>query len=81
MSDLEPRYVRRLDIAYIFGVKTNVVANWVKRYDDFPEPKFEIAGGSILIYDQDEVVRWWMARSPKLIEALRRVWDGDSGSS
>ena len=63
------------------GVGQNAVSNWRKRYENFPKPVREGAGG--LLFDAEQVERWLIARGkssgafsassmfPSLLEKLR----------
>lgn len=48
------------EIAEHFGVRLNVVSNWISRYPDFPAPTVELAMGRA--WDLNEVVEWYNAR-------------------
>jgi hypothetical protein len=48
------------EIAEHFGVRTNVVGNWISRYPDFPAPVAELAMGRA--WDLNEVVDWFNHR-------------------
>jgi predicted DNA-binding transcriptional regulator AlpA len=52
------------DIAAELGTKSrSVVANWVKRYDDFPEPVLVSRTGSVKLWSREAVLAWVEASS------------------
>ncbi len=48
-------FVRRTDIARMFGVSRAGVGNWMKRHEDFPQP---VPGTHGLLFDRREVLVW-----------------------
>ena len=44
------------EIASMFGVSKQVINNWRTRYTDFPEPRTNLAMGSI--FARNDVLRW-----------------------
>lgn len=44
------------EVAELAGVSKQVVSNWRKRYDDFPEPIVKLAMGPI--FNMDQIEAW-----------------------
>ncbi|MEQ8716668.1 MAG: N-6 DNA methylase [Acidimicrobiales bacterium] len=59
MSPEEPVLVAASDIADLAEVGRSTVSNWVRRHDDFPEPRH--VRGSTSLYDWHEVEDWLLS--------------------
>lgn len=46
------------EVAELFGVRPNVVANWRKRRPDFPRPRFTLRMGPVWYGQRAELLRW-----------------------
>lgn len=51
------------DLAKKYGVLPSTVANWAKRYPDFPEPITHISGAPV--YSRKQVAVWHRGKSWK----------------
>lgn len=66
--------VAAADLGLLFNVRSNVISNWRKRYEDFPDPFIVVANGSTPLYIRSEVIAWYRTRlSPALIDALKET--------
>lgn len=59
------------DVADLLGMAPTAVANWRKRYPDFPKPFAVVSRGKTPLFDRREVIEWWKQRTPALTEVLR----------
>lgn len=65
-KDLASDLVGITEIANHFGVKCNVVGNWVNRYESFPKPVTTLAVGKV--WRLSEIAAWRVSEdAPRLI--------------
>jgi len=58
------------EIAEFTGVSVSAVANWRRRYSDFPQPVFELKAGPIFV--REAIREWWASRdATDLVQATR----------
>lgn len=59
------------EVARIGGVGPSAVANWRKRYDDFPAPVADLGSGPV--FDHDQIQRWMRRRRTKLGKTIAMI--------
>lgn len=49
------------DLAYLYGVTKQAVANWIERYTDFPKPILTLSAGRL--WDRRQVTTWRLSKA------------------
>lgn len=53
-----PTLYSKADLARRWGVTRQVVNNWEKRHNDFPDPVMHVHGGSLPLYLHEDAVEY-----------------------
>jgi len=60
-----PTLYSKADLARRWGVTRQVVNNWEKRHNDFPDPVMHVHDGSLPLYLLEDVVQYEKNRNSK----------------